>query len=59
MSATARRMFCNDLEITPETILRTRRHFARLQIDRAKDYYGPGKRGEQLGKTPADMCERL
>lgn len=46
----------NGVELTPETIRNTRVHFARIQIACAKDYYGPGKRGEQLGHPPEDLA---
>lgn len=54
--APTRRTICNGVEITTETVFRTRRHFAELSLASAREYYGPGKRGEQLGKTAAEMA---
>lgn len=55
LPAPTRRTFCNGVEITAETVFRTRRHFAELQLASARDYYGPGKRGEQPGHPAADL----
>lgn len=49
-------MTVNNIRITDETIQRTRYHFAELRIASARQYYGAGKLGEQLGKTESELA---
>lgn len=50
-------MQVNGVTISDETQIATRRHFARIKLAAASEYYGPGKQGERLGKSKAQMAE--